>query len=103
MHIKEAKKYIGLLRTSKVATQMQMEDAEEQIDSDGIPDITLFDDEDDHNSSSDFHPPSRYIFPTPTSDLQSTGSGSKTHSSDNVHCARSTTNHLVDPMSTITY
>jgi len=59
MHINEAEEYIGLLRARKAAIQTQVADAEEQIgvvrdilDSDGIPEISLADDEDDHDPAS---------------------------------------------------
>ena len=63
MQIDEAEEYIGLLRVKQAAIQT-VADADEQIgvvwnilDSDGIPEVSLSD-EDGHNPSSDFHPPS---------------------------------------------
>lgn len=100
MRIDEAEEYIGLLRASQAAIQTQVADADEQIgivrhilDSDGIPEISLSD-EDDGDPSSEFHPPSSDFVSAPyagsDSDFESDHSSSNPLSaSGSTHAAAS--------------
>ena len=66
MHINETEEYLGLLREKRAIIQTRVSDVEEKIgiarevlDSDGIPEISLSDDED--ASSSDYPPSSDFM------------------------------------------
>lgn len=83
MRINEAEEYLGLLRAKMAITQVQVAEADEQIgivrellNSDGIPEVSLSDDEDDDLNSrpESYHPSSSGVMKFPESSVSDTES-----------------------------